>query len=128
MTLIPQKAGARYEAAREDEFRAAVADEVNTLVNRLNAEHIASDRGDTDVTLNAGTDLEVQLFATALTNNRTITLGTGYPGAQFTIVRSGLGAFTLNVGGLKTLPAGTAAWCDVGHDGSAWILKRYGTL
>ena len=128
MTLIPRGAAGRYDVADQNEFRAAVADEVNTLGGRLNVAHISSDRGDTDLTLNAGTDVEVQRFATALTNNRTVTLGTGYPGAQFTIVRSGLGAFTLDVGGLKTLPAGTAAWCDVGYDGTAWILKRYGTL
>lgn len=128
MTLIPRQASSRYEQADQDDFRAAVADEVNTILNRPNVRHVSGDRGDADVTLNAGTDLEVQRFATALTANRTITLGTGYPGALFRIVRSGLGAFTLDVGGLKTLGAGVAAWCDVGHDGTAWILTAAGTL
>lgn len=128
MTLIPRQASPRYEMADQAAFRAAVADEVTTLTNRPNVEHLSSDRGDASVTLNAGTDLEVQRFATALTANRTVTLGTGYPGAKFTVVRTGLGAFTLDVGGLKTIPSATAAFVDVGHDGSAWFLKRYGVL
>lgn len=125
---IPTKAADRYDRADQDYFRSSVADEITTLANRPNTEHISGDRGDASVTLNAGTDLEVQRFATALTANRTVTLGTGYPGARFTIVRTGLGAFTLDVGGLKTIPSATAAFVDVGHDGSAWYLKRYGTL
>lgn len=128
MTLIPRQASSRYEQADQESFRAAVADEIATLVNRLNAEHISGDRGDASVTLNAGTDLEVQRFATTLTANRTVTLGTGYPGAKFTVVRTGLGAFTLDVGGLKTIPSATAAFVDVGYPDTGWVLKRYGVL
>ena len=126
--MIPRQASSRYEQADQDSYRAAVADEVTTLTNRPNVEHISGDRGDADVTLNAGTDLEVQRFATTLTANRTVTLGTGYPGAKFTVVRTGLGAFTLNVGGLKTIPSATAAFVDVGYTDTAWVLTRYGVL
>lgn len=91
---------------------------------------VSADRGDASVTLVAGTDEPTQRFATTLTANRTVTLSsTGvYNGAKFTVVRTGLGAFTLDVGGLKTIPSGTAAFVDVKHDGTAWRLVRYGTL
>ena len=90
----------------------------------------STDRGDANVTLTAGTDSATQRFATNLTANRTVTLsGTGASkGAKFRVVRTGLGAFTLDVGGLKTIPSATAAFVDVEHTGSAWILTAYGTL
>jgi len=89
-----------------------------------------SDRGDASVTLVAGVDNEVQRFATALTANRTVTLSStnAYNGRKFRVVRTGLGAFTLDVGGLKTIPASTAAFVEVMHDGAAWRLTGYGTL
>lgn len=43
-------------------------------------------------------------------------------------MRAGLGAFTLDVGGLKIIPSATAAWVDVEFTGSAWVLTGYGTL
>lgn len=91
---------------------------------------VGPDRGDTSQTLTAGVDEPTQRWATALTVNRTVTLAVTNAGEgdKFRIVRSGLGAFTLNVGGLKTLPAATAAWCDVEFDGTAWVLTAYGTL
>jgi hypothetical protein len=91
---------------------------------------ISADRGDASITLVAGTDEGVQRYATALTANRTVTLDTSfaYRGARFRVVRTGLGAFTLDVGGLKTVPSATAAWVEVMHDGTAWRLIGYGTL
>lgn len=89
---------------------------------------LSTDRGDANVTLVAGTDDPVQRFATTLTANRTVTLGAGYNGAAFRVVRTGLGAFTLDVGGLKTIPSATAAFVDVAHDGTAWRLTGYGAL
>jgi polygalacturonase len=91
-----------------------------------------ADVGDADVTLTAGTSAETVRYATALTANRTVTLATAgaYQGAKFRIVRSGLGAFTLNVGGLKTIPISTAAFVDVEYRASAgsWALSGYGAL
>ena len=91
---------------------------------------VSADRGDANVSLNVPGDVQVQRFATALTANRTITLNTGNAtnGDLWRIVRTGLGAFTLDVGGLKTIPSGTAAFVDVTYDGTAWRLTGYGTL
>lgn len=91
---------------------------------------IANDRGDASATLLAGTDAPIQRWATVLGQNRTVTLNaTANKGDNFRIVRTGLGAFTLDVGpGLKTIPNATAAFVDVTYDGSAWVLTGYGTL
>lgn len=92
---------------------------------------IGADRGDAAATLVAGTDAEIQRWSTELTQNRAITLSTAagtVKGARFRVVRTGLGAFTLAVGSLKTIPNSTAAFVDVMFDGSAWVLTGYGTL
>jgi len=89
---------------------------------------VSSDRGDTDVTLSAGTDAPTQRFATALSADRRVVLEVGFRGASFRIVRSGGGPFSLDVGGLKTIPSDTAAFVDVQHDGDAWRLVAYGRL
>ena len=91
---------------------------------------VGSDVGDANVTLTVGSSNPIQQYATTLTANRTVTLDTtgAINGDTFRIVRTGLGAFTIDVGGLKTLPSATAAWCDVSYTGSAWMLTAYGTL
>lgn len=91
---------------------------------------VSADRGDTSQTLTAGTDAPTQRWATTLTADRAITLSTtgAVNGDRFRVVRTGLGSFTLDVGGLKTIPSATAAWVDVEFDGSAWRLTGYGTL
>lgn len=91
---------------------------------------IGADVGDANATLTAGTSETVQRWATALTANRTITLNTSnaIKGDTFRVVRTGLGAFTLDVGGLKTIPSATAAFADVEYDGAAWVLTGYGAL
>lgn len=101
-----------------------------SLEDRLKLQHMAADRGDANVTLVAGTDAQFQRFATTLTANRTVTLSsTGvFNGARFRVVRTGLGEFTLDVGGLKTIPSATAAFVEVMHDGTAWRLIGYGAL
>lgn len=91
---------------------------------------VSTNVGDANKTLIAVTHASTQRWTTALTANRTVTLSTSgaLHGDKFRVVRTGLGAFTLNVGGLKTIPASTAAWVDVEYTGSAWILTGYGTL
>lgn len=91
---------------------------------------ISADRGNASVTLTVGLDAPTQLFATTLTANRVVTLATTgvYNGARFKIVRTGLGAFTLDVGGLKTIPSATAAAVEVMHTGTAWVLTGYELL
>lgn len=99
-------------------------------INRDPAPFMSGDRGDASVTLQVGVDAPQQRFATALTANRVVTLSAvdAFNGAQFRVTRTGLGAFTLDVGGLKTIPSGVAAFVDVEHDGTAWRLTAYGTL
>lgn len=107
-------------------FEAGRNSEPSLLVNRMSA-----DRGDTSQTLTVGVDSPEQRWDTALTANRTITLSStgAVNGDSFTVVRTGLGAFTLDVGGLKTIPAGTAAWVKVTFNaGATWKLSGYGTL
>jgi hypothetical protein len=89
---------------------------------------MAVDSGNQSITLTPGTDHEYQRFATALTANRTVTLSTtgALNGHRFSVSRPGGGAFTLDVGGLKTLAA--SEWCVVMYDGSAWRLVSYGAL
>lgn len=91
---------------------------------------VSATRGDTSQTIVVGTDPSVQLWATTLTANRTVTLSTtgAVNGSTFRVVRTGLGAFTLSVGGLKTIPSATAAFVDVTYNGSAWVLTGYGLL
>jgi hypothetical protein len=105
----------------------------NSLSGTVNAAFtgsVSADRGDNSVTIQAGVDAEMQRFATALTANRTVTLSTtsATKGDTFRVVRTGLGAFTLDVGGLKTIPSATAAFVDVAYNGSAWVLTGYGAL
>lgn len=118
----------RYDRQAEAELRAIIEQAVSALELRGSIHTMSTDRGDANVTLVAGADLNVQRFATVLTANRTVTLGFGANGSWFQVVRTGLGAFTLDVGGLKTIPISTAAMVEVVHDGTAWRLSDYSPL
>jgi hypothetical protein len=98
--------------------------------NNYGNDPVSADNGDANVTLTNMVSSPTQMFQTTLTANRTVTLSTTHvhKGAKFRIVRTGLGAFTLDVGGLKTISAGTAAFVEVEHTGAAWILTGYGLL
>jgi hypothetical protein len=102
----------------------------NCTVQRNLSSLTSSNRGDVSVTLECGKDAVTQLFSTTLTANRTVTLDTdlAFRGDRFRVVRTGLGAFTLNVGGLKTLPSGVAAFAEVEFNGTSWVLTGYGLL
>lgn len=120
---------ARFNAnTRAIEVGSGSSAPVTAVIN--NRVGISDDRGDASVTLTAGVDYTVQRFATTLTANRTVTLSTtgAVRGHKFRVTRSGLGAFTLDVGGLKTIASATAAWVDAEFDGTAWRLTGYGTL
>lgn len=101
----------------------------NNFLSRQALNEIGTDVGDADVTLLVS-DSPYQLYATTLTVNRTVTLDTTdfINGDSFRVIRTGLGAFTLDVGGLKTIASGTAAFVDVSFNGTAWILTGYGAL
>lgn len=121
-------AGERYSRSDQDRTRAATEQRLAAVEQRPSTHHISADRGDADVTLNADQDVPIQTFATTLTANHTVTLGTGFAGAWFRVVRTGLGLFTLDVGGLKTIASATAAVVEVGHNGSGWVLTLYAPL
>jgi hypothetical protein len=99
--------------------------------NNIGVNGVSADNGtDASALFTPGVDEEVQRFDTTLTQNITVTLDTSgvYNGAKFRVVRTGLGAFTIAVGGLKTIPSATAAFVDVEHNGTAWGLTGYGLL
>lgn len=93
---------------------------------------VSADKGDAAATLTPGSSEHTNIWNTALTADRAVTLATSQiqNGARLRIVRTAAstGAFNLNVGTgpLKALAAGT--WCDVEYNGSAWILTAYGAL
>lgn len=100
----------------------------NTSWKSLLSGSLVTNVGDADKTL-TDTDARTQRWATALTAARTVTLSTtnALNGDRFRVVRTGAGAFNLDVGGLKTL-AGADEWCDVEYTGFAWILTAAGAL
>ena len=102
----------------------------NNFLSRQPLNTIGADVGDADVTLTEGVSSPYQRYATTLTVSRRVTLDTtgAINGDSFRIIRTGLGAFILDVGGLKNIPSSTAAFVDVSFDGTAWILTGYGTL
>jgi hypothetical protein len=66
-----------------------------------------------------------------LTANRAVALATaGAVAGQtvFHIVRTGGGAFTLDIGTGPLKSLATNTWCDVRYDGTAYYLAAYGTL
>lgn len=94
---------------------------------------VSTDNGDAAATLTAGTSARTQIWNTAITADRAVTLSTtgAYNGAKFRIVRtaSATGAFNLNVGTGPLKAMGTAgSFCEVEYNGSAWVLTTYGTL
>ena len=86
---------------------------------------VGTNIGDTNVTLEA-TDPFSQRYASTLTANRTVTLPTTeWNGLRFQICRTAAtaGAFTLDVGGLYTIPADTNGTVTVMGTGTGWKLE-----
>ncbi len=85
---------------------------------------------DGNLTLVAGVDNVAQRSVGTLTANRTWALSTtgARPGSRFRVARTGGGAFTLDIGGLKSLA--TNQWCEVEYDKTTggWVLSGSGTL
>jgi len=92
--------------------------------------YVYTNQGDSDATLTVGSSYTTNFWQSPLTANRTVTLSTtgAFSGAKFRISRTAgsTGAFTLNVGGLKSLATGQ--WCDVEYTGSSWLLSAFGSL
>lgn len=91
---------------------------------------VSEDRGDVSAMLEVGSDAPVQRWATALTRDRKVVLSNegAVEGSSFRIIRTGLSDFSLDVGGLKTIPRRTAAWVEVTYDGRRWRLTGYRPL
>ena len=86
---------------------------------------VSADNGDASVTLTWNVDSELQIWATPLTADRTVTLSTNaVAGARFKIMRklAATGLFNLSVGSgpLVLLSVGNE-WCEVTYDGAAWF-------
>jgi hypothetical protein len=91
---------------------------------------VFANQGDVSATLTVGSSFTSNYWTDPLSANRTVTLSTtgAVSGARFRITRasSSSGAFTLDVGGLKSLATGE--WCDVEFDASVWRLSAFGLL
>jgi hypothetical protein len=84
--------------------------------------------GDANFNFTPITDSPSVRLTGTITANRTVTLQTtnAYPGYRARFTRTGGGAFTWSIGGLKSLS--NNQWCDVEYDGTSWVLSAYGTL
>lgn len=84
----------------------------------------------TNQTLSVGGSARTIYVTGPLTGNITHTLSTtnAINGDRFRIARtaSATGAFTIDVGGLKSLSVGQ--WCDVEYNGISWNLTAFGSL
>lgn len=94
---------------------------------------ISADNGDAAATLTMGLSESIQIWDSAITADRAVTLSTtdAIEGNEFTIVRTAnaTGAFNLNVGTGPLKAMGTAgSYSVVKFNGTAWILTQYGTL
>ena len=91
----------------------------------------ATTRGDVSATLD-DSDTHTQIWASALTGTRTVTLNTAnaWSGQTFLIVReaAATGAFNLNVGTGPLAALTPGSFCEVVFDGSTWALGGYGSL
>jgi hypothetical protein len=87
--------------------------------------------GDVAATLTPGTSATTQVWNTALTAARAVTLAAGTDGDHFRVVRTATatGAFNLNVGTgpLKALTA-ASTWVDVTCVGTTWMVTAAGSL
>lgn len=84
---------------------------------------------DADFSISAASDAKLIRHTATLTATRQASLivSGAEAGSTVRIVRSGSGAFPLNVGpGLKAMAAGT--WADFAFNGTAWFLAASGTL
>lgn len=88
----------------------------------INRTDYITEQDNTSPTLTAGTDSELQTWNTALTANRTITLVGSLDGQRFSIYRTAGGAYTLDVGGVYTIPASINMLVEVEYFNGNWRL------
>lgn len=85
---------------------------------------------DAAFTLTPHTTPERTRHTGVLTANRAVTLSTtnAQTGQEFTVTRTGGGAFTLDIGTGPLKSLATNQWCRVTYDGAAWFLSEFGAL
>lgn len=100
--------------------------------NAVTTDNTIDTHSDTDATITWGTSHSVHNWNTSLSSNRTVTIANGTADGKernrFTIYRTGGGAFTLDVGGIRTIPASVNAVIVVEFDGTSWLEVAYTTL
>ncbi|MGL4297337.1 MAG: glycosyl hydrolase family 28-related protein [Aestuariivirga sp.] len=91
---------------------------------------VSANYGDASATLTWLQSATTNRWTSALTTDKTVTLSTtnAINGAKFRIIRTGGGAFNLNVGVGPLKALSTNQWCEVEYDGSAWVLTAFGSL
>ena len=118
-----------YKAASSNDytFNRALLNVAASVSERIQTSR-SSSPGDADTTFTPATSAPVHRYAVTLTANRTITLSTtgATAGTRLRVVRSAGGAFTLDVGGLKSLAQDE--WCDVEYNGTSYFLTAFGSL
>lgn len=117
-----------FETRHPSDFFRAQEEDTSVPWSRPDDAGDANDSvGDADTTLTVGTDSTVQYYKTTLTANRTVTLDltNARTGSQFIVYSTHGSAYTIDVGGLQTIPASLDAEVTVEFNGSAWILRNY---
>jgi hypothetical protein len=86
---------------------------------------ISADRGNNSANLESGQDAPIQIWASALTGAKTVSIQTNHAkrGDVFRIVRTTGDTNTLTVVGRNVA---TDQWLDVAFDGLAWVPVGYG--
>jgi len=103
---------------------------INNYTGILSTTDINNDVGDTDTALLPDSSKYTQIYTTPITANRVVTLSTvgAINTSAFRIAQVASVAFTIDVGGLRFIPANTPAVVDVQFDGNAWVAVDYGIL
>ena len=89
-------------------------------------DQVSPDNGDANLTITAIME-RIQLFATSLTANRTVTLPTTglFNGQTYVILRTDTAAFTLTVTGVATIPSGVSGLIVAVYNGTSWELQDF---
>lgn len=120
-----------WEPRHPQDFVRGIPDDSSVPWSRL--DHVVDDNityvDDANTTLDDNSDT-MQVYNTDLTANRTVTLDTGPfgqsdRGKRFQVFRTGGGDFSLDVGGLQTIPSGQKGEVTVEWTGAQWQLINY---
>lgn len=93
------------------------------------AKQITSDYGDSDGAI-ALRSPGKHIFATNFTANRVASLPSVnlYKGYTVKVIRLDTAAYTLDIGGIITLPSGGKKWVELTYNGANWLQTGYGDI